>query len=426
MIATIDNIPVFNAVIADNECGMFRISLVDDPAVMSNFQTFKAERRPVMYAVQDEERRLVRGVVMRADFPIYRLDPAYGPYYIIYRADTIRTMAEKYLAEGRQNLVNIMHRDGSDVDGVQMVQYFIKGDGVSVNGFDDCADGSLLAEFHVTNDTVWNEIKAGTYRGFSLEGVFDLVPEQDAGRVQSIVDAVDGIFSRLFKNYRNMSKLSKFKAALARMLQEFGNVTTDKGVLAWDGDEEIKAGDRAYIEDADGNRTDAPDGDYTTDEGQVIVVAEGVVTEIRDAEQTPEGGDGGQQMAQTETDRGVLYHDSEEIAVGTEVYVIQDGAEEAEDAPDGEYIAGNSIIVVRDGVVTEIRPAESETEAEMSALRSENETLKAENTRLKAQVAKLKKQAGRKSAHDEFRNDIRARKTGDERLDNVSRILGAK
>ena len=160
---TIDGLPVFQALVGDDEdLGMIRISLVDDPAVQSNFLAFSAAKKPLMYAIQDEEKRLVLGVVMRADFPIYRRDGDFE-YYIIYKADTIRRMAEKYLADGRQNAVDLMH-DGKEVEGVQMVQYFIKGGTVSVEGFDGIADGSLFAEFHVTNDEVWDAVKDGTYR----------------------------------------------------------------------------------------------------------------------------------------------------------------------------------------------------------------------------------------------------------------------
>ena len=201
MIVTIGGIPVYDAIISDVETGMFKISLVDDPAVMSNFMAFDATKKPVMYAIQDEEKRLVRGCIMRADFPIYRKDNALGEYYVIYKADTIREMAEKYLLEGRQNDINLMHQEDSDVNGVQMVQYFIKGDGIQVEGFDDCADGSLFGEFHVVNDDIWAEIKAGTYKGFSLEGVFDLVPEQDRDEIQEIVDVLDGAFRKLLKNH---------------------------------------------------------------------------------------------------------------------------------------------------------------------------------------------------------------------------------
>ena len=365
MIVTIGGIPVYDAIISDEETGMFRISLVDDPAVMSNFQAFDAHKKPMMYAIQDEEKRLVRGCIMRSDFPIYRRDEKMGEYYVIYKAEEIRKMAEKYLLEGRQNDVNLMHQEGSDVDGVQMVQYFIKGDGIQVDGFDDCADGSLFGEFHVVNDSVWAEIKAGTYKGFSLEGVFDLVPEQNKDEIQEIVDLLDGAFKRIFKPNTFMSKLSKFKAALAKMLQEFGNVTTDKGIISWDGDEDLKAGDSVYVEDSEGNRTPAPDGDYKTDDNKVIVVVEGKVSEIKDAEAEIESDF-------IETDKGKLEWDNEDedLKAGDAVY-ITDEEGNRNPAPDGDYTTEDGkVIKVSDGKVTEIvDPKAQVSEEEVKAKR---------------------------------------------------------
>lgn len=366
-IVTIDGLPVYQALLGDESTGMLRISLVDDPAVQSNFVTFSKEQaRPLMYAVQDEEKRLVLGVVMRADFPIYRRQPLTDDkemeFYIIYKADTIRAMAEKYLAENRQNLVNLMHEAGTEVEGVQMVQYFIKGAGLNPEGFDAIADGSLFAEFHVTNDEVWDAIKDGTYRGFSLEGLFDLEPETDKGFVQEVVDTLDGIFSRIFKHsktYKNM-KMKGLLARLAKALVEMGNLTTDKGILAWDGEEELKVGDAVFIEDSEGNRSTPEDGDYTTEDGRVIVVAGGKVTEIRDAG-TPapapqEPAAAAEEKNTINTDKGVLSYDGE-LAVGTEVTVAGENGEEVA-APDGEYVAEDGrTIVVAEGKVTEIKDA---------------------------------------------------------------------
>ena len=330
---------------------------------MSNFQAFDKQNIPQMYAIQDEEKRLVRGVVMRADFPIYRRDDKMGEYYIIYKADQIRIMAEKYLAESRQNDVNVMHRKDSDVDGVQMVQYFIKGDGVSVEGFDECADGSLFAEFHIVNDDVWDEIKAGTYKGFSLEGVFDMQPETDADEIQDIVDKLDGAFRKLFKNNNNkiMSKLKKLKAALAKAFAALGNVTTDKGILAWDGDEDLKAGYKIYVEDAEGNRTPAEDGDYRTEDGKTIVVVGGQVAEIKDPEAEVDSNPiavpvlpapAGEQMETITTDKGELTYNGE-LAVGTEVFVVDENGESIP-AEDGDYKIDGKTIKVADGKVSEI------------------------------------------------------------------------
>ena len=435
MIVTIGGIPVYNAIISDAETGMFKISLVDDPAVMSNFQAFDKQNIPQMYAIQDEEKRLVRGVVMRADFPIYRRDDKMGEYYIIYKADQIRIMAEKYLAESRQNDVNVMHKKDSDVDGVQMVQYFIKGDGVSVDGFDECADGSLFAEFHIINDDIWDEIKAGTYKGFSLEGVFDMQPETDADEIQDIVDKLDGAFRKLFKNNNNkiMSKLKKLKAALAKAFAALGNVTTDKGILAWDGDEDLKAGYKIYVEDAEGNRTPAEDGDYRTEDGKTIVVVGGQVAEIKDPEAevdsnpvavpvrpVPAG------METITTDKGELTYNGE-LAVGTEVFVVDENGESIP-AEDGDYKIDGKTIKVVDGKVSEIvedAPV-AEPASEPVAESAEIAELKAQIKELKAKIEEMSKMSAAKPAHQEVVQSVEMGKTGIKRLDNLAKFLSAK
>ena len=363
MVVNIDGIPVYNALISDEETGMFKISLVDEPAVMSNFLAFDKARKPLMYAIANEDKRIVRGVVMRADFPIYRYDESFGEYYIIYKADTIRQMAEKYLLESRQNDVNLMHGDDSDVDGVQMVQYFIKDTDAGVNptGFEEIADGSLFAEFHIVNDDVWEQVKDGTFKGYSLEGVFDLVPEQDEEKVGSIVDSLEGKFNKLFNNC-NMSKFKKIMARLSKALVEFANVTTDKGILAWDGDDDLKAGDLVYVEDAEGNRTPAEDGDYKTEDGKVIKVADGKVSEIVDADAQVDPAEE-QELASVATDNGDLMYEGE-LEVGTEVFVA-DAEGNQTPAPDGDYVTEDGkTIKVAEGKVTEIVEADAEGEGD--------------------------------------------------------------
>ena len=404
MVANINGLPVFDAVMLDEETGMMRISLVDDPAVMSLFQSFSSDTAKVQkYAVQDEERRLVRGVVMRADFPIYRYDES-GEYYIIYKADTIRRMAEKYLADGRQNLVNLMHRDGSDVEGVQMVQYFIKGNGVSVEGFDDIADGSLFAEFHVTNDEVWEAIKNGTYRGFSLEGVFNVVPDTDPDEVSEIADALEGLFHRITNrlNKIDMSKVNRLKAAIAKLLaMEFGNITTDRGVLSWDGDEDLKEGDSVFVEDGEGNRTPAEDGDYVTEDNKTIVVVDGKVAEIRDPEAEVAPAD---EPSEGDTPAEGAEMPVESVSEESEPATPSDG----ESATDGNSDEINSLL------------------ERIAELEAENAALKEENEALKGQVEEMQRMSAAKPAHEEVETAAKLAATGNKGLDRLARYLNAR
>ena len=269
------HLPVYKAEIIQDGTGMTAISLVDRPAVESDFLKLAKEAHAVRFAVADEEKQLVWGVVCRADFPIYRRDDQYGEYYLIFTADTIRQLAEQYLAEGRQNEVDLQH-DGKMVEGVQLVQFVIKDTarGVVPTGFDeDIADGSLFAEFHVTDPDIWQAIKDGTYNGFSLEGYFNYVPTR-----REIAAAKQAPKPTI------MNKIKQAFKALAAVVCRFGYVVTDKAIISWDGDEDLKAGDEVYIEGENGSREPIADGEYRTEGNKVIVVADGKVAEIRDDE----------------------------------------------------------------------------------------------------------------------------------------------
>lgn len=68
---------------------------------------------------------------------------------------------------------------------------------------------------------------------------------------------------------------------LARLILKFAEVKTDKGSLILEGELVLDA--PVQIEDADGNVVAAPDGDYTLEDGRVVVVKDGKVAEIKDA-----------------------------------------------------------------------------------------------------------------------------------------------
>ncbi len=426
---TIDGFPVFDVFVTDEDTGMLKISLVDEPAVMKDFMAFDSHRRMQMYSVQDEEKRILLGVVARANFPIYRKDERLGEYYVVYKPDTIRKMAEKYLAESRQNNVNLMHQDDSDVTGVQMVQWFIQDTarGIVPAGF-DVPDGSLFAEFHVLNDEVWAKVKDGTYKGFSLEGIFDLAPEHDVAEVSEMVEDCDGLFSQIlnkaktFLNDTTMSKIERFKAALAKFFAALGSVSTDRGVLSWDGDEDLKAGDEVFVPDGEGNRAVPEDGDYITTDAKTIVVADGKVSEIKDPEAEVAA-----EFGSKATDKGELTWEGEEdLKEGDAVFI------EGNPAPDGEYrTEDGKVIVVVDGIVAEIKDADAEVAPEEGPaenpvdeeLRKENENLRSQIDELTRKVEELSRQSAAKPAHEEVQTSEKFRKTGIKGLDRLAEIM---
>ena len=82
-----------------------------------------------------------------------------------------------------------------------------------------------------------------------------------------------------------MKITNALKIALKSILDiKFGEVKTDKAVLVWDGEEDLKEGDEVFVLDEEGNANPAEDGDYVTEDNKTIAVVEGKVAEIRDPE----------------------------------------------------------------------------------------------------------------------------------------------
>lgn len=70
--------------------------------------------------------------------------------------------------------------------------------------------------------------------------------------------------------------LKEIKFSLKKVLANFGQVETDKGVLEFVG-EELTVGSEVYI-----NSEIAPDGEYLTPDGKTIVVEAGLIKEIKE------------------------------------------------------------------------------------------------------------------------------------------------
>ena len=270
-------IPVFEARIDTDDSGIYKVSLVDFPAVESDFVYFDKQAKMLKLAITNEEQRLVTGVIMRADFPIYRCSKDIGEYYIVYSKDTIKIMAEKMMADNTFNNINIQHEDGTDVEGINLVEIFIKDTdkGIDPKGFEYIENGSLFATYKVNVDSIWEQIKAGEFRGFSLEGFFDLIPTDVSLKKQE-------------KN-KNANIMKQMLKKLVKSFLKFGSTTTVDGTeLYWMGAGELAVGDEVYTSED----TVAADGEYAlANSNTVIVVKNGIVEEIRELERSADDTD---------------------------------------------------------------------------------------------------------------------------------------
>jgi hypothetical protein len=184
------DLPIIKLTIDEaDETRVEKVSFVDDPAIERQWMAFnKAPRK----FTADEEKRVVSGPLMVAGLPIYRYDEKFGEYYVQFDADTIQKIVLKFFKEQRVSEVNLMHE--TDVDGVYMFESFIIDDRKKTpEGFSDLPNGSWFGSFKVDNDEVWQKVKDGTFKGFSVEGMFAELSERsiDQELVETIIRVIN-------------------------------------------------------------------------------------------------------------------------------------------------------------------------------------------------------------------------------------------
>ncbi|MBO7712556.1 MAG: hypothetical protein J6S85_03250 [Methanobrevibacter sp.] len=84
-----------------------------------------------------------------------------------------------------------------------------------------------------------------------------------------------------------MSKLAKIRLELSQILASFSELKTDKAILYWPTDEEIREGLEVYVLDENGDYDVAPDGEYIDEAENTIVVKDGKVESVTPKAEEP-------------------------------------------------------------------------------------------------------------------------------------------
>jgi hypothetical protein len=112
------DLPIYKLIISsdlEDEAEVDFVALVDRPAIQRNFLTFNERQK---FEIVSEDKKIVSGALMIADMPIYRSNEEFGEHYVVFDADTIQKIAEKFFKKGYQSNVNEMHDPNKAVLGL--------------------------------------------------------------------------------------------------------------------------------------------------------------------------------------------------------------------------------------------------------------------------------------------------------------------
>ena len=158
--------------IEDDTDEVFAISLVESPAIESDFIYF--DKEVIQFAKIDNEQRMLIGPILIADKKILRVDGEGQPYHVFFTKETVKKLAQNYLMKKYTDKATLEH--DNKIKGVHLVESWVK-DGKldkSNNYGLSLPEGTWVGMFKITDDTIWNDyVKTGKVKGFSVEALLE-------------------------------------------------------------------------------------------------------------------------------------------------------------------------------------------------------------------------------------------------------------
>ena len=225
-------IPIYDAYLNEDEIseGISCISIVDEPAMEKEMMVFEKQKKPIMFSVQDELQHKITSVVIRCNYPIYRVDEFGKEYYIRFNREVIDQLAEKYSKDGLLNRVSVQH-NGELLSDIVMTEMYIKNTEKGINpvGFEDIEDFSLFATFKINNEDVWNRIINGEFGGLSMEVMLDVKPTEEFVEEET-TDFWSELMSWLNdEDFESKKKFSIDKGSIRKAIENGKVVMIDEG-----------------------------------------------------------------------------------------------------------------------------------------------------------------------------------------------------
>ena len=151
--------------------GVHAVSVVEDPAIESNFITL-ADETKIELAEVSKERRILLGAALIPNKPILRVEDE-KEYYIYFSKETIAKIALMFAKNKYSDQVTEEH--ANQVKGMTIFESWLtedkEKDKSAFYGL-DVPVGTWCISMKADNAEVYNLAKEGKIKGFSIEGFF--------------------------------------------------------------------------------------------------------------------------------------------------------------------------------------------------------------------------------------------------------------
>jgi hypothetical protein len=163
---------VIELVIESEKDGIEAISVVDRPAIEENFIALAEEQ--IKLAEVSEEKRILMGAALIPEKKIYRVnEKTKEEFYVYFSKETVRKASELFFINANQS--NATEQHAKVIKDMTVVESWIIEDTEMDKSkkYDfNLPVGTWMISMKCNNDDVWDKVKNGEIKGFSIEGYF--------------------------------------------------------------------------------------------------------------------------------------------------------------------------------------------------------------------------------------------------------------
>jgi hypothetical protein len=175
------------------------IALVEEPAIESDFLAFNKTNQ---FNFSSDDKMELIGGAMIPDMKIYRRDADGTEYNVFFSKETIRQIAQVFFKKGFQSNLNLDHTT-TPANSYIFQSYIVDQEkGMTSPKGLNLPDGSWVVGVKVQDQNIWNDIKAGKQKGFSVEGLFQYFQKEDEDA--QILEALHQLNNLLQKKHNTL------------------------------------------------------------------------------------------------------------------------------------------------------------------------------------------------------------------------------
>lgn len=166
---------VYEAIFKEGETeGVYALSVVENPAMQDMWIALSEQPQQIELAQVDEDKRLLLGAALIPNKKIYRNIDG-NEFYITFKEETIEKLAHNFFKNQNNNNSSLEHE--VKLEGMSVVEGWTVEDpnNDKSNAFGKTYDkGTWVTMMKVDNDEMWEKVKNGEIKGFSIDALLGL------------------------------------------------------------------------------------------------------------------------------------------------------------------------------------------------------------------------------------------------------------